>query len=54
MAAIQVGSKCLKTRGRKAGQVVTVTKMIDKSFAEVKDEKGKAKRCNITHLEPLD
>jgi large subunit ribosomal protein L14e len=53
MPAIEVGRRCLKTRGRKSGQIVTVTRVIDKSFAEIKDAKGKLKRCNITHLEPL-
>ena len=53
MPAIQVGRVCVKTKGRKCGQKVTVTKVIDKNFVEITDEKGKAKRCNITHLEPL-
>jgi ribosomal protein L14E/L6E/L27E len=53
MPAIQVGRKVLKTRGRKAGQVVTVSRVIDANFVEVRDEKGKAKRANIAHLEPL-
>ncbi|MGC8851162.1 MAG: KOW motif-containing protein [Candidatus Micrarchaeia archaeon] len=53
MPAIEPGKKCLKTRGRKAGQEVTVVKVIDANFVEVKDAKGKTKRCNIQHLEPL-
>ncbi len=53
MPAISVGRVCVKTKGRKTGQKVTVTKVLDKNFVEVKDEKGKLKRCNITHLEPL-
>lgn len=52
MAAIQQGAKCVKLAGRKAGEKVTVVKMVDANFAEVKDEKGKVKRCNIKHLEP--
>lgn len=51
MAAIQVGRKCVKIKGRKTGQTVEVTKVIDSNFVEVKDEKGKVKRCNILHLE---
>ncbi|NYZ74764.1 50S ribosomal protein L14e [Candidatus Micrarchaeota archaeon] len=53
MPAIEAGKKCLKTRGRQAGQEVTVVKVIDANFVEVKDAKGKVKRCNVLHLEPL-
>ncbi len=53
MAAIDIGRKCVKTQGRKTGSVVTISKKIDANFVEVTDEKGKAKRCNIKHLEPL-
>ncbi len=53
MAAIEVGGKCVKVRGRKAGKTVEVVKILDANFVEVKDEKGKVKRCNVLHLEPL-
>ena len=53
MPAIEVGRKCIKTKGRKTGREVTITKVIDDNFVEVTDAKGKAKRCNILHLEPL-
>ncbi len=53
MGALKEGTKCIKTRGRKTGQTVTVVRVIDKNFAEIKDEKGKVKRCNVQHLEPL-
>jgi ribosomal protein L14E/L6E/L27E len=53
MAAIEVGKKYVKTRGRKAGKVVTITKIVDQNFVMAKDEKGKEKRANILHLEPL-
>ncbi|MCX6767467.1 MAG: 50S ribosomal protein L14e [Candidatus Micrarchaeota archaeon] len=53
MPAIEVGKKYVKTKGRKAGTVVTITKIVDSNFVTVRDEKGKEKRCNITHLEPL-
>ena len=53
MPAIAVGKECIKTKGRKSGQKVTIMKILDKNFVEVKDEKGKVKRCNITHLEPV-
>lgn len=53
MAAIDIGRKCVKLRGRKTGETVTVSKKIDANFVEVTDSKGKTKRCNIRHLEPL-
>ena len=53
MAAIKEGATCIKTSGRKSGEKVTIVKIVDANFVEVKDEKGKVKRCNITHLEPL-
>ena len=53
MHAIQVGKKYVKTKGRKAGETVEVTKVLDKNYAEVKDSKGKAKRCNFLHLEKV-
>ena len=53
MAAIQVGRKCIKTAGNDAGTEVTVTKVIDDAFVEIKNAKGKAQRCNISHLEPV-
>lgn len=53
MAAFDVGRKCIRLRGRKAGETVTVSKTIDKHFVEVTDGKGKTKRVNMAHLEPL-
>ncbi|MFH0971049.1 MAG: 50S ribosomal protein L14e [Candidatus Micrarchaeota archaeon] len=53
MAAIEVGKKYVKIAGRKAGKEVEVVKITDRNFAEVKDSKGKVKKCNIAHLEPL-
>ncbi len=53
MAAIEAGKKYVKTAGRNAGKEVEVVKIMDNSFVEVKDAKGKVKRCNASHLEPL-
>jgi large subunit ribosomal protein L14e len=53
MAAIEVGKKYVKLAGRKAGLEVEVVKIIDRNFCEVKDAKGKVKKCNISHLEPM-
>jgi ribosomal protein L14E/L6E/L27E len=53
MHAIAVGTKCARIAGRKAGEKVTVTKVIDSNYVEVQGEKGKPKRVNVKHLEPL-
>ncbi|NYZ78331.1 hypothetical protein H0N96_02940 [Candidatus Micrarchaeota archaeon] len=53
-SVIQVGKKAIRTKGRKASEEVTVTKVIDKNFVMVKGKKGTEKRCNIAHLEFLD
>ena len=39
--------------GRRSGEEVTITKLIDENFVMVKDAKGKEKRVNISHLEPV-
>ncbi len=53
MAAISVGRKCVKLAGNDAGSEVTVTKLIDSNFVEIKNAKGKLQRCNVKHLEPM-
>jgi len=56
MKAIEVGTKCILLKGRRAGTQVTVTKIVDKNFVEIELKKGatvKKRKCNITHLEPL-
>ncbi len=53
MQALSVGTKCIRIAGRKAGEKVSVTKIIDSSFVEVQGEKGKPKRANVKHLEPI-
>ncbi|HLC47449.1 MAG TPA: hypothetical protein VJI13_00080 [Candidatus Norongarragalinales archaeon] len=53
MPAIEAGKKYVKIAGRKAGKEVEIVKIIDRNYCEVKDAKGKIKKCNISHLEPL-
>ncbi|HEV8289598.1 MAG TPA: hypothetical protein VGQ00_01450 [Candidatus Norongarragalinales archaeon] len=52
MPAIQVGRKATLTAGRRAGETVTITKVIDKNFVEITTAKGKKRRANVQHLEP--
>jgi ribosomal protein L14E/L6E/L27E len=53
MAAIQVGRKAVLTRGRRAGEQVEITKVIDANYVMVKTKKGKERKCNAMHLHAL-
>lgn len=52
MAGIEIGSVCIKTRGRNAGKKVTVVGMEKDGFVLVEGKKIKKKRCNPRHLFP--
>lgn len=55
MAAIGVGSVCIKNRGRDAGKRCVVVNLIDANYVEVICAgRKKRRRCNIRHLEPLE
>lgn len=49
---IEVGRVCMKIAGRDSGKTVVVVEKIDDNFVII-DGNVKRKRCNITHLEPL-
>ncbi len=49
---IDVGRVCMKIAGRDSGKTVVVVEKIDDNFVII-DGNVKRKRCNITHLEPL-
>ncbi len=53
MAAIEEGKVCIRKFGKGSGEEVTISKVIDDHFVMVKDAKGKEKRANIKHLEPV-
>lgn len=53
MSAIKVGRKCVLTKGRRAGKEVEIVELIDANFVKVKDSKGKTRKANVSHLEPL-
>ena len=46
------GTKAVVLRGRRAGEVVSVTKVVGATFVQAKDAKGKERRFNKKHLEP--
>ena len=51
MPAIEEGRVCVMTAGRRKGEEVTVTKVLDDTFVMVKGEK-KERKVSIAHLEP--
>jgi large subunit ribosomal protein L14e len=51
MPAIEVGRKCLLTAGRRRGEEVTITKVIDNNFVMVKGAK-KERKVSVSHLDP--
>jgi len=54
MAVMTLGRKCLVLAGRRAGEKVTVVKVLDTNFVECESDKGKkVRRYNIRHLEPV-
>ncbi|MEW6748631.1 MAG: hypothetical protein AB1295_02910 [Candidatus Micrarchaeota archaeon] len=52
MSFMKEGAACVMMKGRRAGTKVTVTKLVGESFAVVKDDKGKERKCAVTHLMP--
>lgn len=53
MAAIEEGEKCIISKGRKAGEEVVVSKLLENNFVLVKGEK-KERKVSINHLEPVE
>ncbi|MEM4366612.1 MAG: hypothetical protein QW035_00570 [Candidatus Anstonellales archaeon] len=53
MAAIEKGTIAVITKGRRAGSEVVISKVIEGPFVLVVDSKGKERRMNIKHLEPI-
>lgn len=51
MPAIEEGRVCIMKSGRRKGEEVTITKVIDRNFVMVKGEK-KERRVSVAHLEP--
>lgn len=51
MPAIEEGRTCVMTAGRRKGEEVTITKVIDKNFVMVKGKK-KERKVSVSHIEP--
>lgn len=52
MKAIDVGSVCVKTAGREAGEKAVVVEMSGENFVVIEGPKVKKRKCNISHLFP--
>ena len=50
---LEIGRVCVKIAGRNSGKICVVVDKVDKNFVII-DGEIKRKRCNISHLEPLD
>ncbi|MFH1779959.1 MAG: 50S ribosomal protein L14e [Candidatus Micrarchaeota archaeon] len=55
MKAFDKDRKCVILTGRRSGEYCTILKEIDTNFVEVEldSKKGKARRMNKKHLEPI-
>ena len=51
MPAIEEGRVCLMKAGRRKGEEVTITKVLDENFVMVKGKK-KERKVSVKHLEP--
>jgi len=54
MSVIGVGKAYVLKKGRRAGQKVTVTKVLDGRYVLVKGEKGKERKSSVAHILPLE
>ena len=50
---IEIGRLCVKIAGREAGRKCVVVDIVDKNYVLI-DGQLRRKKCNISHLEPLD
>ncbi len=56
MRSLDVGSVCMKTTGREAGEKAVVVEVVDDNFVVIGSFEGshvRKRKCNITHLIPL-
>ena len=50
---IEVGRLCTKIAGREAGNLCIIVEVLDTKYCII-DGKVRRKKCNMTHLDPLD
>jgi ribosomal protein L14E/L6E/L27E len=51
---IQAGKHYILSKGRRAGQKVTISKVVDERYVVVKTEKGTERKCSVNHLIPAE
>jgi len=49
----EIGRLCIKTAGRDAGKKAIIINIIDEKYVMI-DGETRRRKCNISHLEPLD
>jgi len=50
---LEIGRLCIKTAGRDAGKKTCIVDIIDSKFVLI-DGATRRRKCNVSHLEPLD
>ncbi len=53
MRALEVGSVCVKTTGREAGNRAVVIEEVDDNFVIVQGPRVRKRKCNVLHLVPV-
>jgi ribosomal protein L14E/L6E/L27E len=53
-AVIKEGTVCTVMAGRRTGEEVTVTKVVDKNCIMAKTKKGKDRKFSILHITPVE
>jgi large subunit ribosomal protein L14e len=53
MGAIEVGSICVKRKGREAGRKAVVIDVLENQFVLIDGVNVKRRKCNARHLVPL-
>jgi large subunit ribosomal protein L14e len=53
MGAIEIGSICLKRKGREAGRKIVVVDKLEKQFVLVDGVNVRRRKCNVRHLTPV-
>jgi ribosomal protein L14E/L6E/L27E len=52
MSLVKEGMVCVLTMGRRAGEEVTITRVLDDNFVMVKMKKGTERKSSVKHLVP--
>jgi len=53
MRTLEVGTVCVKTTGREAGQKAVVMETIDDNYVLIQGSRIRKRKCNVSHLMPI-